>query len=165
MLPDWLPNKLSIAGMSLKQSYADLHEIFLRDLSDLSGIIVDGKSVCIDMVKDKVYTDYERGFLHFVTRENGDQRIIDFARAERLNWILPILTHYLEPEVAAFWHTGPKDDALYLWLQNFDFLVILKNQKSAKYRNSRIMVTSYHVDPGYRKTLERRLANASRVLS
>lgn len=164
MQPDWLPKKLEIKGMSVEQNYKDLHAIFERDLLNLDKIIVDGKSVCIDMGKDKVYTGYERGFLHFVTRKNGKQRIIDFERAERLNWVLPVLTHYLEPEVSAFYYIGPKDEALYLWLKDFDFLIILKDQKSQKYKDSRIMVTSYHVDSSYRRRLQERLNNASKII-
>ena len=165
MQPDWLPKKLEIVGLSVEQNYRDLHAIFIRDLLDLGGIVIDNKSVRIDLTKDKFYTEYERGFLHFVTRENGSQRIIDFERAERLNWVLPVLTHYLEPEVSSFWHIGPKDEALYLWLKDFDFLVILKNQKSNRYKDSRIMVTSYHVDSGYRRVLQKRLDNSSRIIT
>lgn len=165
MQPNWLPRKLEITGLSIEQNYRDLHAIFMRDLLDLNGITIDNKSVRIDLTKDKFYTEYERGFLHFVTRENGGQRIIDFERAERLNWVLPVLTHYLEPEVSCFWHIGPKDEALYLWLKDFDFLVILKNQKSNRYKDSRIIITSYHVDSGYRRILQKRLDNSSRIIT
>ena len=61
MLPDWLDSELPLKG-TLDENYSCLYEIFVRDLSNLEGVIVDGKSVCIDMGKDKAMPKYERSF-------------------------------------------------------------------------------------------------------
>lgn len=164
MRPDWLPRELELNNSSLQEDYNCLHEIFLRDLSNLDGIIVDGKSVYIDRGKDEIYPEYERGFLHFVTRRNGDARPIDYERAKKLNWVLPVLKHYMEPEVKAFWSVGPKDEGLYLWLEEYDFLIILKDWKGSKNNGTRIVVTSYSVDGSYRRSLEKRFRDSYKVL-
>lgn len=163
MLPDWLEPELTLNG-NLDENYSYLHQVFMRDLSNLDGIIVDGKSVFIDMGKDKTMPQYERSFLHFVTRTCGDIRAIDFKRACKLHWVRKVLEHYTMPEVTAFWHMGPKGPVLYLWLEDHDFLLILKDQKSRAYKESRIMVTAYNVDPEYRRVLNNRLRSAMKVL-
>lgn len=164
MKPSWLPRELVLNGSSAQEDYRFLHEIFMRDLFDLEGILVDGKGVYIDRGKDSFYPEYERGFIHFVTRTNGSERSIDYERAKKLNWVLPVLKHYMEPEVKAFWSIGPKDKSLYLWLEDYDFLVILKEWKSNKNRGTRIVVTAYSVDASYRRTLRRRFENSHKVL-
>lgn len=163
MLPDWLDPELPLKG-TLDENYSCLYEIFVRDLSNLEGIIVDGKSVCIDMGKDEAMPKYERSFLHFVTRTRGDIRSIDFDRARKLHWVRKVLEHYTAPEVTAFWHLGPQCPVLYLWLEEHDFILILKDQRSRAYKDSRIMVTAYSVDPEYRRTLNNRLKSALKVL-
>lgn len=164
MRPEWLPKELEINTSSLQEDYRLLHEVFVRDLSDLSSVKIDGKGVFIDRSKDNFYPEYERGFLHFVTRGKKDCRVIDYSRAKKLNWILPVLLHYREPEIKAFWSKGPKDESLYLWLEEFDFLIILKNWKSSKNRETRILVTSYSVDSQYRHVLKKRFQKADKVL-
>lgn len=163
MRPDWLPRELNIRS-SIHDDYRYFHEIFVRDLSDLSDIKIDGKGVYIDRGKDNFRPEYERGFMHFVTRGEKDNRIIDYARARKLNWILPVLTHYKEPEVKAFWSKGPRDRSLYLWLEDFDFLIILKDWKGSKNRGTRVIVTSYSVDKSYRKVLRKRFSESDKIL-
>lgn len=164
MRPDWLPRELNLNNSSLQEDYRFLHEIFVRDFSNLDDILVDGKGVYIDRGKDSFYPEYERGFIHFVTRANGDERPIDYERAKKLNWVLPVLKHYTEPEVKAFWSVGPKGECLYLWLEDYDFLIILKEWKSNKNRSTRIVVTSYNVDGSYRRVLKKRFENSHKVL-
>ena len=163
MLPNWLDRELPLNG-TLDEVYKYLHRIFIRDLGNLSGITVDGKGVCIDMGRDNDMPQYERAFMHFITRTCGDIRSIDFERARKLHWVRRVLEHYTEPEVAAFWHIGPKGPVLYLWLEDYDFVLILKDQKGKRHRNLRIMVTAYSVDSEYRRILQRRLGCASKIL-
>lgn len=164
MRPEWLPEELCLNNSSLQEDYDFLHDIFIRDFSNIEDIVVDSKGVYIDRGRDVQYPEYERGFLHFVTRVNGSERPIDYERAKKLNWVLPVLKHYMEPEVKAFWSLGPKDKSLYLWLEDFDFLIVLKDWKSNKNRKTRIVVTSYSVDDSYRRVLRKRYKNAYRIL-
>ncbi len=164
MLPDWLENELDIGGSSLDQTYEYLYKVFCSNVRDLTGVQVDGMGVSVDLGKDKFYPQYERSFVHFVTRENGSTRIIDFDRAKKLHWIRPVLEHYLAPEVYSFWHDGPQGPVLYIWLHDNDYVLILKNQRGKQAASNRIIVTAYNVDPQYRRTLQRRYGAASRIL-
>jgi len=110
-------------------------------------------------------------FWHLTTRETKIQkkvgnrwilekeRLPDYRRSERLAWIKKIIENYTIDEVKMFYHketNTTKDIRLYLWLEDYNFVVIL--QKLGK--NSSYLVTSFYVDrEGKRLEYQKRYNN------
>lgn len=163
MSPDWLPPKLSLRGTSVTEDYAVLHDIFARDLLGAS-LAVDGFTVLVDTGMDNVMPEFERGFMHLVTKEDGSgTRTIDYNRACKICWVRPVIENYMDPEVYSFWYQGPREQSLYLWLADHDFVVILR-WYGGRGERKKIIVTAFHVDASYRRSLTRKYGNAQRIL-
>ena len=166
MLPDWLPSSLSLAGSSYKNDIAALHELFIRDFIDAAPAVIEGYNILVNNRADPAWNhEYTYGFTHMITRGEGD-RSIDYDRARKLPWVRAILDNYTRPEVTAFWYSRPKADRLYLWLQEFDFVVILTPLigKRASSTSDRIIVTAYSIDSGRQYELEKMFKKASIIL-
>lgn len=166
MTPDWLPPQLILNGRLPSDDYATLHTIFQNEIS-LAGLEIQGSPVWVDRTPDRSLPQYEMGFTHLVTRDDGmGMRTIDYARAKKLSWVKPVIENYDTPEVYSFWHSTNNNDTLYLWLYDHDFVIILRKLRSrAGIRsNAQIIVTSYNVDPNKRFDLQRRYGRATLIL-
>jgi len=75
--------------------------------------------------------------------QRNTQRYPDFRRSERLPWIRPMIENSQQLHVLAWdYLEGSGKIHTYVWLQDHDFVVIMK-----KYRNgSRRLITSFYVD-------------------
>ncbi|MDE7176117.1 MAG: hypothetical protein K2N75_08800 [Helicobacter sp.] len=93
----------------------------------------------------------EKIFWHITTRENKNnkKREFDIQRACRICWIKQIIINYTHQEVKAFYHKEKREIRFYLWLYNYDFVVIL--QKLGK--TDSFLVTSFYIDKGYNKKI------------
>lgn len=95
------------------------------------------------------FPEKERGkeliFWHLVERDDkaSGERLPDFRRAERLPWARPMLDNVGQPEVLDWdYEEGNGDMHTYVWLRNFDYLIVMK-----KYRDGqRRLVTAYYID-------------------
>lgn len=164
MIPEWLPRQLAFSGNDINNDYEKLHKIFKRDFIDSSSVSIDGLVVVVDSSIDPLSSaGYTRGFMHLVTI-GVDSRSIDYDRASKLPWVRAVLENYLQPEITAFWAPHQKGETLYLWLVDYDFVVILRKQKSVSYINRSIIVTAYHVDRHGKKSLQKTYGKATRVL-
>jgi hypothetical protein len=93
-------------------------------------------------------------FWHLTHREDRQtgQRLPDPRRCERLPWVRSIIVNAHRTEVLAFdYQEGDGSVKTYLWLRDFDFLVLMK-----KYLDGgRRLITSYYIDyPHKRRKLE-----------
>lgn len=166
MLPDWLPSQLSFSGASYQNDLTKLYKVYERDFITADPVIVDGCRVIVNEKPDGDWDGaYTYGFTHVITR-GEEHRSIDYDRARKLPWIRAVLENYTEPEVTAFWYRKPKQDRLYLWLQELDFVVILTPLvgKRAASASDRVIVTAYSVDGHRRYDFERMLQKALKVL-
>jgi hypothetical protein len=155
---------ISLQGASVDEDYATLYAIFTRDIL-AQPLQVDGFPVALDTGIDPYLTPYERGFAHLVTRANSSGiRLIDYARASKLCWVRPVIDNYTDPAVRSFWYAHSKEEVLYLWLHEYDFVVILKWMGAQSKRTRKVLVTAYDIDPSNRIMWERRYRNAARVL-
>ncbi len=85
----------------------------------------------------------EQIFWHLIIRENKEhRRVFDPKRACRIGWIRQIILDYEKPHVKLFYYQDKKI-RLYLWLYDFDFVVIL--QKSHKIETA-FIVTGFYID-------------------
>ncbi len=164
--PDWLPTQLKLAGSSYQNDLKELYGVYERDFITAPSVIVDGCNVVANNVPDPTWDRaYTYGFTHIITRGEG-HRGIDYERARKLPWVRAILENYTQPEVTAFWYRQPKSDRLYLWLQDYDFVIILTPLvgKRAAMTSDRVIVTAYSVDPHRRCDLKSLLRKALKVL-
>lgn len=113
--------------------------------------------------------DKEMAFWHLTSRTQqhhvkvGKQYVIqkdrlpDFARAARIEWVRQIILNYTHDKVRCFYRqetNTKKDIRFYLWAHEDDFVVIL--QKLG--RSSSFLVTSFYIDhQGKRKDYGRYL--------
>lgn len=142
--------------------YRYFHNDFVAQKTYLNGHIhIDPKSHQKDEEKELV-------FWHLTTKETKInkkigkrwvteiERVFDCRRAERLSWIKKIIENHSIADIKMFYHkeTNVKEDIrLYLWLEDYDFVVIL--QKIGQ--NSSYLVTSFYVDrDGKRNEYKRR---------
>ena len=164
MSPDWLPPELSLSGSSLQANYDELFAIYERDFINNSPVTVDGSVVINDTTIDSAFGGgiYTYGFTHLITIGKQD-RYIDYDRARKLPWVRAVLENYLEPEVTAFYVNTPKGPTLYLWLVDFDFVVVLKKPRSKKEQaaNNKIIVTAYHLKDYGRSDMQKLYGRSS----
>ena len=163
MYPDWLPAQVTLSGSSINDDYDTLYEIFKRDVLE-SELVIDGYPVTVDTGKDDYLPQFERGFTHIVTCNDGaGGRTIDYDRAKKITWVKAVITNYQAPEVYSFWCKAPRGEVLYLWLADHDFVVILKWMGAAN-EQTKIIVTAFHVDSSRKRHFQRLYGSATRVL-
>jgi hypothetical protein len=125
-------------------------------------------SIYIDPQSHKKDEDKELSFWHLTSRDTkihkkkGKRwfteihRVLDYRRAERLSWIKKIIENYTITDIKVFYHqesNEKRDIRLYLWLEKFDFVVILQKLGNS----SSFLVTSFYVDrDGKRKEYTKR---------
>lgn len=149
MRPDWLPSELVFNGGDVERDYERLHNIYQNEIL-AQDLFINNIPIAFDGTLDPDFSPYSRGFTHLITRDNGDGfRGIDYARAVKLCWIVPVIENYTDPAVSCFWYETPVGETLTVWLEDHDFLMILKWQNSSK--QQKILVTSYNVDAKNRK--------------
>ncbi len=164
MLPDWLPPQLVFSGNSLQNDYDVLHATFQNDFLSGDVLEVDNLTIFTDTSIDPNSTQgYTRGFTHLVTI--GSQgRAIDYDRAKKLPWVRAVIENHFEAEVNTFWTNSPKGPTLYLWLADYDFVVILRRMKGSTHSSSGIIITAYHVQSYGRRDLQKLYGKAIRIL-
>lgn len=168
MTPDWLPPCLKLNGNSFQKDLDELHAVYERDFIIAPASIVDGSPVYVNTHPDlRWQIQYTHGFTHMITRGKND-RAIDYARARKLPWVKAILENYNQPEVTAFWATVPEGDTLYLWLEELDFVVMLRPKDGGRMIQGqrRVIVTAFHVDEHWlRRDLQKKYRQSFRQLS
>lgn len=123
--------------------------------------------IYIDPIPFEQEDGYEKTFWHLTTRKTEyfkkigkrhtkvKERLMDYARAERLDWVKKIIENIDEDIIKVFYHIesdGKEELRLYLWLHEQDFVVIL--QKLGK--SSSYLVTSFYIDVDKKKTVYQR---------
>lgn len=142
--------------------YRFFHRDFVQQRTLLNGTIY------INPRSDRLEDGKEKDFWHLTTRnkeffaKQGNrtvpvvERLLDSARAERIEWVKQIITNHTHARIKLFYHQESnqrRDIRLYLWAFQDDFVVIL--QKLG--RSSSYLVTSFYIDhDGKRKDYENR---------
>lgn len=118
-----------------------LYAIFRRDFVD-NPANYHGHNVWFFPEKDR---GKENIFWHLVERDDKavGARLPDFRRSERLPWARPMLDNLGQPEVLDWdYEEGDRDIRTYVWLKDFDYLIVMK-----KYPNGqRRLITAYYLD-------------------
>lgn len=173
-MPDWLPELLMIDPWT-GHTYEMLYRVFCRDIRD-GSLHYDGHRIWFFPEKSD---GKEEIFWHLTSRENKPkpiprrkqhlyrtgqthepetvERVPDFRRCERLNWVKPLVEHAVEPEVMAWdYEEGDGTIKTYVWIKDQDFVVIMKKYPDG----ARRLITSFYVDSEYtKKDFERKYEN------
>lgn len=169
MRPSWLPDEICLDGQNIEEDYSALFAVFERDfiVSGVHPIVIEGSIVRVNTIPDPNFdNNYPFGFTHIITKGVNGDRVIDYDRARKLSWVRPVLENYNDTQyIKAFWSKRNKKNrpTLYLWLYDFDFMVLLTKMKS-KVSSDRIIVTAFHVHPYNRQYYQKLLETADTVL-
>ncbi len=173
-MPEWLPNLLTVMPWSVPGTYDMLYSVFCSDIRD-----VDLRyETCPVWFFNDMEDGREKLFWHLTSRENKakliprrkrrfypteqthdpqeTERFPDMRRCERLNWVKPLLDHPCAPEMLA-WDYEEGDGVIktYLWIKEYDFLVVMKKYANGTYR----LITSFYVDKHNVKVFKRKYNN------
>ncbi len=153
--PSFLPPMLELEG-TWEDVLALLYSVFEKDFKK-SKTFHQGKRVLYD---GRILPDgkgKEEGFWHVITKIDykSKERVPDYDRARRLPWAKPLMESKARAEIMVFDHDeGTKDKGVrrYIWLKEYDYLMILRPSKYGYY-----WLTAFYVDfDGMRKSLERK---------
>jgi hypothetical protein len=155
--PSFLPPILNLDG-EWPAILDRLYAVFVRDFKETRTqhkglrVIYNGAVMPDGLGK-------EEGFWHVVGRKDKDtgERLLDYPRAKRLPWAKPVMESPERPEIKVWqYKEGPSDSGIrtYLWLEKYDYLLILHKKKNVYY-----WVTAFYVDyEGKRAELRRKYA-------
>lgn len=149
--PAWLPPMFAVSPWT-ETTFDGLYAVFKTDFLDRAASY-GSRPVWI-------FSDRERGkekmFWHLTEKEDKTLggRVADLRRAERLPWSRPMLDHITDLQVVHWdYEEGDKTIKTYVWLKDFDFVIVLKRMPDL----SRRLITSFYVDYANKKRdLERK---------
>jgi hypothetical protein len=155
--PAWLPKAVSVDG-EYHEVVALLYKIFETDFKvarpRLGPLLVWWDKRILPGEQ------YEEGFWHLITREDNrtGERLHDPRRAERLPWCGPTIRHHDDPTVTVWdYREAGGNTRTYVWLEQFDYVIILEKTLTRRYGEVAFLVTAYHVDgEDHRKSLRRK---------
>ena len=150
-LPIWLPEMVSVNPWT-QETFDILYVIFSRDFKDSQTIYKEHIVWFFPEMED----GKELIFWHLTHREDKDsgERLPDLRRCERLTWVKSMISNSEKHEVWAWdYKEGDGSIKTYIWLKDFDFLVLMKKYPDG----SRRLITSYYIDyPHKRRKLEKK---------
>lgn len=138
------------------EKFSLAYEIFKQDF--IKTKLYLAQKIYINPLTHKKQNGKEKIFWHITTRENLKSKVREFdeQRSKRIGWIKKIIDNYTHNEIKMFFYKEKRCIRLYLWLYNYDFVVIL--QKLGKVES--FLVTSFYIDKGYNKSIyEKRYNN------
>ena len=164
-----LSTPLNLGNVEASGFYDYLYAFFRRDFVQQRTLL--NNSIYIDPRSRNLEDGKEKDFWHLTTRTNKyfvkqgnkhvavEERLPDYARSERIEWVRQIITNHAHARVKLFYHresNQKRDIRLYLWAFENDFVVIL--QKLG--RSTSFLVTSFYIDqPDKRTDYEKRYRN------
>ncbi|MCD6595569.1 hypothetical protein J7L68_07845 [bacterium] len=142
--PIWLPNMISCDG-DIEKIIIYLYNIFDSDFKK-SKPFFNNIPVAHSQKKRIFFnSSYEEGFLHLITKGPKNNRLFDNRRAERLPWCRPTIENCKDNAVLVWdYPEKPKKIRTYIWLKDFDYVVIL--QKIRRKNNVfYLLITAFYV--------------------
>ncbi|MFC1701284.1 hypothetical protein ACFL1J_00815 [Pseudomonadota bacterium] len=148
--PNWLPDPFPVNPWG-HDTYEALYRIFEHDFK-ASQPVYDGRVVWFfqDLEDGK-----EKVFWHLTSRDDSQtgKRLPDLRRSKRLPWARPMIDQPSRPEVLAWDHLeGDGSTKTYVWLEDYDFVVIMKKFPDG----TRRIITSFWVEYEHTKRKFRR---------
>lgn len=140
--PSWLPHLFSMDG-NWDTKIVELFQIFVYDFETTKP--------CLESLKvwwDKRVLDgqYPEGFWHITTRDQNGTRTPDFRRCERLPWCSPSIMNCMDPIIKLWDYREGQKTRTYLWLENYDYVIILEKRTLKNGPTIAFLITAFHVD-------------------
>jgi len=139
MTPKWLPTLIDTDG--------DWDKVLLRLFKVFESDFIKNKFKYNNkrLIWDARILEgkYPEGFWHITTRKDfiTKERLPDYPRAKRLPWCKPTILNSNEPEVRLWEVREDRKIKVYIWLEAFDYVVILQKKEKIYF-----LITAYHVD-------------------
>lgn len=149
--PEWLPEPIDVNGVP-SEVFALLYLQFRLDFLDSSCYLRDAPVHCSRFKKEG--EEYEEAFWHLVTREEHSTgaRLLDTRRAQKLAWCAAVIANCDDTRVTAWnYLEGTGKKRIYLWLRDWDYVVILEERKGVFW-----LITAFDVDARKRYDFEGR---------
>lgn len=138
--PHWLPEMFPVDPWT-DSTYDQLYKIFKSDFIENRPTYL-GRSIHFFPDKED---GREKIFWHLTSRDDKAtaQRLPDLRRAERLPWAKPTIENTDKSEIL-HWDYEEGDGVVktYIWLKDYDYLVIMKKFPSGDRR----IITAYWVE-------------------
>lgn len=141
-LPHWLPESLNLEPWH-SGTYDELYNIFCRDFKSPNILYFRNEKIIIFSHSTHLENGKESIFWHITNKEDKSysERLPDLRRAERINWIRPIIENYTSSDIYFFDLVDSRQNKkTYLWLYKYNFVVILK-----KLTINYVIVTAFYV--------------------
>lgn len=152
--PLFLPPLLDLDG-EWDAILSRLYAVFVKDFKE-SNTCHHGVKVIYNGTIKPDGLGKEEGFWHVVSRidDTVGDRLIDYPRAKRLPWAKPLMESHDRSEIKVWqYQEGSADKGVrtYIWLENYDYALILQRKKRVFY-----WVTAFYVDSWKKKELRRK---------
>jgi hypothetical protein len=161
-MPDWLPDIVSVEG-EWEKVLAKLYRIFAYDFRQ-TGCCFEDRPVWWD--RRKLESPYEEGFWHLITQldHNQKERLFEPRRAERLPWCKPTIMNCGDLEVKVWDYKEARGKIrTYLWLENWDYVIVLEKRQLRGGRNIAFLITAFYVEgKSTKKSLQRKYEKRER---
>lgn len=163
--PEWLPEMVQVSPWyngGNNDTYEMLYQIFYRDIKKHELKYLRRNVWFFNELED----GKEKIFWHLTSREQKArkvprkkkrfydtdtipaERLPDLRRSERLPWVRSLIENSGKCEVLAWdYEEGNGSIKTYVWLKDYDFVVIMKKCRN----DSRRLITSFYVDVGYKR--------------
>jgi hypothetical protein len=132
-----------------------LYNTFVKDFKETKTYHRGSRIIYNDTIK-KDGLGKEEVFWHVISKKdkNSGERLIDYPRAKRLPWAKPLMQSPERPEIKVWQYregTSDKGVRTYIWLDNYNYALILQRKKNVFY-----WVTAFYVEDWKRRDLLRR---------
>lgn len=139
--PKWLPALVTLGDYGGDwNAYVDaLYQYFSADFVR-SRPIYDSRPV--GAIRSPISDGKVSGFWHLVSEGKDEaSRLPNLRRCERIRWPRPIIEHCQSEEVKCWTNKRGGDRRVVLWLEEFDYVVILADR-----REYLLLWTAYYID-------------------
>lgn len=147
----WLPNIIDFPDLNKWKEYEnDLYKLFVENFIQ-SHPIFNNKPVHIK--RFPLDGNREHAFTHLTCKTESDNpkdvndRSPDFRRAERLNWIKPVIEHYpcledcIDCNKIKYWEELFKNKVrINLFFEDFRYIIVLEDRG-----NYYLLITAYYI--------------------
>lgn len=149
--PVWLPPLFPVRPWT-NSTYELLYRVFHHDFIEVPARYLDYQVRIFNQIED----GHEVTFWHLTSRFDKDAgcRLPELERSERLPWARPIIENSQDPEILAWdFIEGNGEIRTYVWLRNYDYVVIMKQLD----HQDRYLLTAFWVNyPSRRRQLQKK---------
>lgn len=129
MQPKWLPELVTLEvyqgnwGYYLEVLYSFFKDDFINKIPRFNGLGVG--------IKHELLNGKEITFWHIISEGDVEtERIPNIRRCERIRWPRPIIEYSNAPEIKIWEIEKKRSKRVYLWLELYDYLVVLIKKSS-----------------------------------